>query len=92
MNRRNWKAGDGEGREDIIEGLTTYEVLIADELIGPYVVAHVLSHEDVPLIAAAPELLALAERVAVFFEHTDAPLGEAARAAIAAARGETVSA
>ena len=37
------------------------------------------------LIAAAPELLALAERVAAHFDGTDAPLGEAARAVIHAA-------
>lgn len=41
-------------------------------------------------IAAAPELLAIVERVAAFFDGTDAPLGNDARAAIAKARGEAV--
>lgn len=40
------------------------------------------------LIAAAPDLLALAEAVAAHFGGTDAPLGAAARAAIAKAKGE----
>ena len=35
------------------------------------------------LIAAAPDAIAVCERVAAFFEGSDAPLGEAARAAIA---------
>lgn len=39
------------------------------------------------LIAAAPDLLALAEGVAEYFAGTDAPLGERARAAIAKAEG-----
>lgn len=41
------------------------------------------------LIVAAPELYALAVRVAKYFADTDAPLGVEARAAIAKARGET---
>lgn len=39
------------------------------------------------LIAAAPELLAIAERVAGLFENTDAPLGIDARQAISKALG-----
>lgn len=38
------------------------------------------------LIALAPELLALAERVAGHFENTDAPLGEDARKLLSRAR------
>lgn len=37
------------------------------------------------LIAAAPELLAIAKRIAEHFAYTDAPLGVAAREAIAKA-------
>ena len=40
-----------------------------------------------PLHRAAPDLLALAERVAEHFAGTDAPLGDAARAAIRQAKG-----
>lgn len=39
------------------------------------------------LLASAPELAELAERVAEHFRDTDSPLGEAARAALAKARG-----
>jgi len=39
------------------------------------------------LIAAAPELLTLAECVAEHFDGTDSPLGRAARAVVAMARG-----
>lgn len=39
------------------------------------------------LIAAAPDLLDVARRVAEYFADTDAPLGIAARAAIAKAEG-----
>ena len=41
------------------------------------------------LAAAAPELLALAQRVAEYFELSDAQLGEDARRLIAKARGES---
>ena len=40
------------------------------------------------LISAAPDLYAVAERIAEHFAYTDAPLGIAARAALAKARGE----
>jgi hypothetical protein len=39
------------------------------------------------LVAAAPELLQLAHRVADFFYETNAPIGEAARRLIAKAEG-----
>ena len=39
------------------------------------------------LIAAAPDLLEIARRTAEYFADTDAPLGIAARAAIAKAEG-----
>jgi hypothetical protein len=42
---------------------------------------------DAYLIAAAPDLLQVAELVAAHFADTDAPLGAAARAAIAKAKG-----
>jgi hypothetical protein len=43
------------------------------------------SEADTRLIAAAPDLLDVARRVADYFEHTNAPLGIAAREAIAKA-------
>lgn len=44
---------------------------------------------DARLIAAAPELLAVALRVAEHFQDTDAPLGELARAALLKVQGPT---
>jgi hypothetical protein len=41
------------------------------------------------LIAAAPELYEIAKRTAAHFEDTDAPLGIAARAALAKVDGES---
>ena len=52
------------------------------------IVATVYRPNDARVIAAVPELLALAERVAGHFEGTDAPLGAAARAAIRKATGQ----
>lgn len=46
------------------------------------------SEANARLIASAPRLFALAERVAEFFEHTDAPLGIEARAALREAVGD----
>jgi len=64
---------------------------------GPFVVEHVTPLDsrgvivDLPdnaaLLGAAPDLLAIARRVAEHFEDTDAPLGIDARAAIAKALG-----
>ncbi len=48
--------------------------------------------EGARMIAAAPELAALAARVAEHFADTDAPLGIEARRLLCEARGETVSA
>ena len=43
------------------------------------------SEKHARLIAAAPDLLAIVREVAEFYEDTDAPIGEAARAALAKA-------
>ena len=50
-------------------------------------IAAVRHKADARLIAAAPDLYAIVERVAAHFENTDAPLGIDARAALAKARG-----
>jgi hypothetical protein len=44
-----------------------------------------IEEANASLIAAAPELLEVAKRVAAHFNETNSPLGEAARAAIAKA-------
>lgn len=46
------------------------------------------NHANACLIAAAPDLLALAHAIAEHFADTDAPLGRMARSAIAKAEGE----
>jgi hypothetical protein len=47
------------------------------------------NNSDASLIAAAPELYEIAKRTAAHFEDTDAPLGIAARAALAKVDGES---
>jgi hypothetical protein len=54
----------------------------------PAAEAQAIQEANAHLIAAAPDLLELAKRVAAHFENTDAPLGAAARALIAKAEGQ----
>jgi len=79
------------GPWDFMEGRTLLHVETAnDHPAGAGIAICSLAknqHANAHLIAAAPELYALALQVAEHFENTDAPLGAAARAALAKAEG-----
>ena len=86
-----WTIGNGD---DLQEGHVSIDAL--DHGALAQVVWKMIDDDHSPrceanarLIAAAPELLEIAKQCAAHFVDTDAPLGSAARAAIAKATGET---
>ena len=71
----------------VIQGARASDTTWAVGRKGSGSVAFVRSMENATLIAAAPDLYALAEQVAAHFADTDAPLGELARALLAKVGG-----